>query len=278
MRIGIESEVVGSNLDVALDISHQLGYKYKSRRVDYKGSSVMNHDFDDFTIKTESNSLEEQDYPIEIAELVFDPIDTQEGGYNQIVTRIQSIHDLLKARDFGGSDKGPVSIQLNLDVGGITPYSVLRLASSWVATHGKTWREERDGFLGPFLGLDEFRQREADDLIYRASIQKVFDWYFLEQLNELSNGQLDASAYENVQRLEPHHRAMVYQIVKNMRVRLSSWLIHALPEHPISKAIMAMQIVWDIPVVEFREFDQDFDVAGKLAHLEQFVHMRVGAY
>ncbi len=100
-----------------------------------------------------------------------------------------------------------------------------------------------------------------DDYLYRQSLE------FLGFRNAWTLPTEDAK-----QLLLDQQEIIVPQVVKMVRLRVSSLLLQAFPEDPLSRAITLMKWARPLPIVEMKEFNNDFDFGRTIRRALGIVH------
>ncbi|MBI3535816.1 MAG: amidoligase family protein, partial [Deltaproteobacteria bacterium] len=116
--------------------------------------------------------------------------------------------------------------------------------------------------------------KKLQDPMYQPTLREFYDDYLYRQ-------SLEFLGFRNAWTL-PIEKArellldqpevVVPQIVKMVRLRISSLLLEAIPDDPLSFAIRIQKWARPAPIVEFREFNNDFDFIKDIRRALGIVH------
>lgn len=274
------------------DIPFELGIKKGTDGVERMATSprfkLRDTKAGKIIIKVEGNELLPEDHVDKglssmVTEIVTSPIKQLAR-----VNAFQAGMNVLKANGAAGTDQGhAVSLQANVELisaeengvmnseklKALDPMFVVHLLQNYYDPANRKSIEEVvmvPDFRAPYVGdltpgLQEkmFNSKE----LQVSSWNELYDLLMYRQVAELMMGKERAWSLpiEDVRRLvrqvanaENFNRYFL-PIVKWNRLRWSSLLIGALPDDPVSVFLRESYWVTPHPIVEFREFNQDFD-------------------
>src|SRR5262249_29681987 len=105
------------------------------------------------------------------------------------------------------------------------------------------------------------------DPTYKPTARQLFDDYFYRQGAELAGREdawtadLDVLKAFMVAQPDPYVHP---NVTKMLRLRVSSLLLLAFPEDPLTKLVVATRWARPMPIVEFREMNTDFDIKATI--------------
>lgn len=267
MIFGIETEFFSNKTfeQVASIVSSILGVDYIRQINKVKVLSEYNDiidipvytyatDMGDCTLKLESNSYSrlenENDYSddssLHIFELVFPPVD------ETYLPFLYKVHTKL-GHHFEGIGH-PVSLQVNLDCSDFSCKKVCSIVENYNVIRPRyvTGNAERLHYIKPFDRNFDF-----------DSYEDFFYDYFYNYYRQLVGINLtDKEVIEAY--LHNSNSDVVNHIVKYSSIKVSSLLLYNNKYNPLTDIIEGYNWVWTIPAIEFRDFDNDFDLESKI--------------
>lgn len=274
-RFGVEIEF-GSRDDAAVVrlIKEKLGARETGRLP--SGEVLFESPYGPVALKIEGQAWRHEEDPVRYQEqleidrvsapreIVLPPMTYKDIG------AIQALTEALQSAGMTGTGPGEaVSTQVNVEMPSLleSPRNVANLVNllrvySWPA-HFQQIRarirppEIRHEYLGE---LSPGFLRKLRDPFYNPGARELFDDYLYRQSLELQ-GRADAWTMG----IDQARKALLSQpepseprIVKMQRLRVSSLLLLAFPDDPLSRQIVADEWARPAPIVEFREFNTDF--------------------
>jgi len=289
-RIGIEIEIKGLSLEhAAAVVAAALKSRVRSDeetvlttlaeigedgKPKYRESRVKIYVIDGIplgriVVKHDSNQVSDRskvDPKMRVVELVTEPIRYEQAPH------LQRVLDALKAAGAEGtSPHAAVSIQVNVEMGNgrieeTDPQVVVNLLRSYLSPKHRDQIEAhlrvpaiRRKYLQPFS--PGFMAKLLDPE-YHPTFRTLFDDYIYRQSLELLG---DERAWRDPirsvrGRLLSHKNPIVPQVVKLNPIRISSLLMLAMPEDPMTQLYQSSGWAVARPLIEFREWNNHFNV------------------
>lgn len=293
-RVGIEVEFTNLSLDdSAKVIQRRLGGKLERatqtnittlKGYDEKGQPLYNtvdtpyyklkdSSIGDVLLKLEINQVSETEMSKSaenIIEIVTDPI----GGEKKLNLLQRAITDLKEKGARGTDKKTAISTQVNVEIEGgdkakIKVGDTVNLMREYFRPSHREQinaRLEVPKIRQPYVGeySPGFMKKLLDPKYNPASWQELFDDYVYRQSLELQG---DKNAWKMPiekarAKLLAQKDPIVPVVVKQNAVRISSLLAYMVPNDPMVARYVDSGWIKPYPIVEFREFNNTFDVVG----------------
>lgn len=204
-------------------------------------------------------------------EIVFPPV-----TFDEIPKMHRLFQDLKAKGALGTTADNAVSIQVNLEMRQLTNRQNVRyvldlLRNYYSPEHRKhveamftVPEKRREYILDPSPGM----MRKLNDANYRPTPREFYDDFMYRQsLEFLGDKHAWSRPIEDAKRTllsRQGEAAVVPQVMKMNKVRVSSLLLMAFPEDELTKRVIESRWARPMPVAEFREFNNDFDLLSKV--------------
>jgi hypothetical protein len=309
IRVGIEVEFTGLSLTETLKIVQGFGggqvtkkdKKIKTTLKEINASGMVFNEaiipewviqttnMGEITIKVDNNQVDDnstlnpQDT---VLELVTSPIRKAQ------ILKLQEVISALKNHGAKGTADGEaVSIQYNTEInaGNLASYKWQSLIDLMRVYLNPRHREQIDAHLE----VPDFRkdyislyskgfQARLFDPQYKPTSRELFDDFFYRQSLELLGHRdawdIDIKTAQQI--LLSQKNPVVPLVVKQNKLRISSLLAMAFPEDPITKIYISSGWINPAPLVEWREFNNDFNVVDHYREVMGLMYMtkRYGSF
>lgn len=300
-RVGIEIEFTGLSIKDTLDIVHGFtGGKVIKKENTIKTTLKEVNEYEnvyneaiipewviegssigELIIRLENNQVDDSNLEPEatVLELVTSPLrKTQIFQLQEIVTALRN-----KGAK-GTADGESVSIQYNTEVneGNIATYNWNNLIDLLRVYMNPRHREQIDEHLNiPVFRKDYIKLYSAGFLSivlnpnYKPTIRELFDDFFYRQSLELLGYNdawtMDISMAQKL--LLSQKNSVVPLVVKQNKLRISSLLAMAFPQDPITKIYILSGWITPLPIVEWREFNNDFNILEYYREVMGLIYM-----
>jgi hypothetical protein len=281
-RLGIEVEFSGIPDAVILKLlkehlgatliptpSEPLETVYRTKlgivRLKVEGQAWRHENKDDAKFK-EQLKIDAQVAP---RELVFPPL-----RYNQIADLQKFLYAVKEAGAVGTTETSAVSLQVNVEMPSLnkSAESVKDLLNLMRVYSKKEHADQAQAFLKiPKIRKEYIApyskgfQALLDNPKYKPTARELFDDYMYRQTDEFM-GHKDAwiAPLEEVKKrvLAGGESDALIKTIKLNRLRVSSLIVEAFQDDPLSKFVIETKWLKPITLVEFREFNNEFDVAA----------------
>lgn len=309
IRTGIEIEFTGLSLPQALELIHshvggnivkkEKRIKTTVKEINENGMVyneavipewiIENSSLGELVIKVDNNQVDDDSIlrPEDtVLELVTSPIRKKE------VFKLQQILTALKNHGAKGTADGEaVSIQYNTEIneGKIATFDWQYLVNLMRVYLAPEHREQID----PSLKVPEFRRDYVAlysqgflvrllDKSYKPTDRELFDDFFYRQSLELLGidgaWTMDIAKAQKV--LLSQKNPIVPLVAKQNKLRISSLLAMAFPNDPITKLYVSSGWISPMPIVEWREPNNDFNVLQHYREVMGLMYMtkKFGAF
>ncbi|MEK6555325.1 MAG: amidoligase family protein [Bdellovibrionota bacterium] len=208
-------------------------------------------------------------------ELVFPPL-----SFGQI-KHIQALLFALKEKGaIGTTDTSAVSLQVNVSMPSLNPKSARSAQNvadvvNLMRVYSKQSHQEQ---AAKILKIPAIRKEyirpyskgfltKLNNAQYKPTARELYDDYMYRQTDELL-GHKDAwsASLEKVKArvLASGESEALIQVIKMNQLRVSSLFVEAFQDDPLSQFLVKTKWLKPIALVEFREFNNDFDVTEKV--------------
>ncbi len=293
-RVGLEVEFIGLNPKKASEIVAKFsGGKLivKTEKIkttiketkpdgtiiynekDYTYYVIENTPMGKITMKPDANQLsdtEEADPKQMVTELVSEPVRYKDAEY------LQTVLNELKAQGaLGTNEDVAIANQVNAEVGAVEGENIREvkfyknlIRDYYYPRHSEQINERINAAVIRKRYINPLAPKYLNILLdpnYNPTLEQFFMDYFYRQSLELL-GEADfawnADLKHVKERLLSYKNPIVPTVVKLNEVRLSSLFAYLFPEDPLAKLYVSSGWVVARPLVEFREWNNDFDIVS----------------
>jgi hypothetical protein len=283
-RIGIEVELSGlSQEEIAKILQKEFGGRIEEKvvpvayvdhttgnRIQFEKKIVKLKRSKVGTLKIVPEFNEQSSADLDITkasavEIITDPIE-----YDK-VSLFQNGLDILKKKGaIGTNSVSPVSIQYNVEMLNSNSKEIMNILRNWYTPSNYKQiqkdlplYENRLGYVGSYSpGF----MNKIYDKNYNPTMQELFDDFFYRQIAEYleyedawEDNIDDVKSYVK-NNLQDKDFDKILKVFKWNDVRISSLLLHHLPNEWISEYLIESQWVKPVPLIEFRRPNNDFEV------------------
>jgi len=203
-------------------------------------------------------------------EIVFPPL------FYKDIPRIEGLVRALKARGALGTDEThAVSTQVNVEMPLLTEdqRNVDNLVNLMKVYFNPEHAKQAQALLQIPVIRREYIKNFSDGFLqklanpqYQPTARELFDDYFyrqsLEALGFRDAWSLPIQEARDLLLAQPN--PVMPQILKMVRLRVSSLILLAFADDPLAEKILASRWIKPVPVVEYREFNTDFDIRSSI--------------